>query len=328
MNFTELYEQIDLARRMADAATTFLASLRPDQVIQAQLSFEDQKMRRDWHYIPRDRTGLALRDMEAHQRDKAFSLLDTGLGKLARQKVRTIIGLEPILAELEGPARIFPRDPELYDIVIFGRPGDDCNWSWRFEGHHISVNYTIVNSTLVAPTPIFFGANPAHVRHGEHKGLRTLKEEEDLARDLLASLDGEQKKEAIINAIAPDDILTRNVPRVGKEVTIEGLQLKDMTASQQDVAIRLIDVYIKRLPEFVAEAQRQKIETTSLDAATFAWAGGVNRGEGHYYRLHGYTFLAEYDCTQNQANHIHAVWRDLTNDFGDDILKQHYKKNH
>ena len=328
MNFEELYTQIDTANRMAEAATAFLASLRPDQAAKAQMTFDDEAARRDWHYIPRDRLGLSLNEMEAHQRNNAFALLDTGLGEQARSKARTIISLEPILAEVEGPERRFPRDPDLYDLVLFGTPGGGTTWSWRFEGHHISVNYTIVNGSLVAPTPIFFGANPAQVRHGDREGLRTLKEEQDLARDLLASLDGEQKKVAIISADAPDDILTRNVPRVSEEVQIEGLLLKDMTASQRNAATTLIDVYIARLPNLIADAQYKKLQSTSLDNAAFAWAGGVNRGEGHYYRLLGSTFLAEYDCTQNEANHIHAVWRDLTNDFGDDILKQHYHKNH
>ena len=181
MNLEELYTQIDTANRMADAATAFLASLRPDQAATAQLGFGDENARQDWHYIPRDRLGLALKDMEAHQRDKAFALLDTGLSEQSRTKARTIISLEPILAEVEGPRRRFPRDPDLYNLVIFGTPGSDTTWSWRFEGHHVSVNYTIVNGTLVAPTPVFFGSNPAQVRHGEHEGLRALKEEEDLA---------------------------------------------------------------------------------------------------------------------------------------------------
>jgi hypothetical protein len=328
MNFEELYTQIDTANRMAEAATAFLAALRPDQAAKAQMPFDDEAARRDWHYIPRDRLGLAVKEMEAHQRDKAFALLDTGLGAQARTKARTIISLESILAEVEGSKRRFPRDPELYDLVIFGLPGGEAPWSWRFEGHHISVNYTIVNGCLVAPTPIFFGANPAQVRHGNLQGLRVLKEEEDLARDLLASLDGEQRKVAIISTEAPADILTRNVPRVSDEVQIEGLQLADMTALQRDLATTLINVYVTRLPESIADAQGKKLKSTSLDTVAFAWAGGINRGEGHYYRLLGSIFLAEYDCTQNEANHIHAVWRDLTNDFGDDILKQHYRKSH
>ena len=167
MNFEELYTQIDTANRMAEAATAFLASLRPDQTAKAQMAFDDEAARLDWHYIPRDRLGLALKEMETHQRGKAFALLDTGLGEQARTKARTIISLEPVLAEVEGPKRRFPRDPDLYDLVIFGTPGGEATWSWRFEGHHISVNYTIVNGCLVAPTPIFFGANPAQVRHGD-----------------------------------------------------------------------------------------------------------------------------------------------------------------
>ncbi len=326
MTLEERYTQIDTAKRMADAAVAFLASLRPDQAASAQLPFNEEHARQDWHYIPRDRLGLALKDMAAHQRDKAFALLDTGLSEHARATARTIISLEPILAEVEGPRRRFPRDPDLYNLVIFGTPGGEATWSWRFEGHHVSVNYTIVNGTLVAPTPIFFGSNPAQVRHGDREGLRALKEEEDLARDLLASLDGEQKSVAIISSKAPDDILTRNVPRVNDEVHIEGLQLKDMTAAQREVVTALLDVYVTRLPDSMADAQRANL--VSLDTAAFAWAGGVHRGEGHYYRVLGSAFLAEYDCTQNQANHIHAVWRDLTNDFGDDILKQHYRTSH
>ena len=328
MNLEELYTQIDTANHMADAATAFLASLRPDQAAKAQMTFDNENERHDWHYIPRDRLGLALKEMEEHQRDKAFALLDTGLSEQARTKARTIISLEPILAEVEGTERKFPRDSELYNLVIFGTPGGDDTWSWRFEGHHVSVNYTIVNGSLVAPTPIFFGSNPAQVRHGDHKGLRALKEEEDLGRDLLDSLDGEQKKVAIINPEAPTDILTRNVARVNDEVQIEGLQLKDMTASQRDLTHELINVYVTRLPDTLADAQRKKLESSPLDTAAFAWAGGLNRGDGHYYRVLGSTFLAEYDCTQNEANHIHAVWRDLTNDFGSDILQQHYQKSH
>ena len=329
MSLEEHYTQVDTANRMADTATAFLASLRSDQTAKALQAFDNNEEGRfDWHYIPRDRLGLSLKEMEPHQRDKAFALVDTGLGEQARTKARTIISLEPILAESEGTERKFPRDPELYNLVIFGTPGTSDTWSWRFEGHHISINYTIVNGTFVAPTPFFFGSNPAQVRHGSKEGLRALKEEEDLARDLLASLDGEQKKIAIINTEAPSDILTRNVPRVSDEVQIEGLQFKDMTASQKGLTNDLIEVYVSRLPASIAESQRKNLIATSLDTAAFAWAGGVNRGEGHYYRVLGTTFLAEYDCTQTNANHIHAVWRDLTNDFGSDILRQHYQQSH
>ena len=313
---------------MNEAAVAFLAALRADQAAIVQMPFEDTNQRLNWHYIPRDRPGLALREMESHQRRKCFELLDTALGQHARTKARTIISLESILAAVEGPQRRFCRDPELYHVVIFGSPGGGAAWSWRFEGHHLSVNCTVVDNQYVVPAPVFFGANPAQVRHGERKGLRALKEEEDVARDLLASLDGEQKKAAIISSDAPDDILTRNSPRVRDYPGTEGLHFKEMTALQREVAIRLIEVYLGRLPKSLADRQRLKLENASLDSTTFAWAGGVNRGQRHYYRLHGPDFLAEYDCTQNQANHIHAVWRDLANDFAHDLLKRHYRSSH
>ena len=328
MDLDKLYEQTDTAKRMAEAATAFLAALRPDQLARAQTDFDDEATRKDWHYIPRERPGLSLKEMEAHQREKAFKLVDTGLAEQARNRVRTIISLESVLAEQEGSRRRLPRDPELYHLVVFGNPGTETTWSWRFEGHHISLNHTIVNGSMVAPTPIFFGANPARVLHGEKEGLRTLKDEEELARELLSALDGEQKKVAVITPEAPSDILTSNVPCVTDEVHPEGLSVQDMTDGQQEIVNTLIDVYITRLPEPVAAAQRTKIETAGLDSACFSWAGAEERGKGHYYRVQAPVFLAEYDCTQNGANHIHSVWRDLTNDFGDDILKRHYRRSH
>ena len=306
MNLEERHTQIDTAKRMADAATAFLASLRPDQAAMAQLAFDDENARRDWHYIPRDRLGLALKDMEAHQRDKAFALLDTGLSEQARARVSTIISLEPILAEVEGPRRRFPRDPDCMISSSLAPPAERRRGVGVLKAITFRSTYTIVNGTLVAPTPIFLGSNPAQVRHGEHEGLRALKEEEDLARDLLASLDGEQKRVAIVSSKAPDDILTRNVPRVNEEVQIDGLQLKDMTAAQREVRHRATRC-VCHPPAPTALPRPQRANLVSLDTAAFAWAGGVQRGEGHYYRVLGATFLAEYDCTQNQANHIHAV---------------------
>lgn len=328
MDFEPSYAMSDIVNHMAEKANAFLAALRVDQIAKAQMPFDNEDARQDWHYIPRERLGLSLKEMETHQRAKALALLDTGLSERAQSTARTIMSLEPILAEIEGPRRRFSRDPELYHLAVFGQPGEASTWSWRFEGHHISVNYTIIHGSLVAPTPFFFGSNPALVRHGDRMGLRTLKMEEDLARDLLSSLDGEQKKVAIISTQAPDDILTRNQPHVGGQLTSQGLQFKDMSQAQYGLAIKLLDVYVTRLPLLMADVQRKKIESATLETATFEWAGGINRGQGHYYRLLGATFLAEYDCTQNQANHIHAVWRDLTNDFGADFLQQHYHKSH
>jgi hypothetical protein len=238
------------------------------------------------------------------------------------------MSLEPILAELEGGGRRFPRDPELYYVSVFGEPGTGAPWGWRFEGHHISLNYTLVEGRMLGPTPLFFGSNPGEVRHGEQTGLRALKEEEDLGRQLLNALDGEQKTVAIVDEQAPDDIITTNVPYVRGEVQPEGLGSQEMNAAQREILYALVETYVKRLPEAVAEAEWARLVGADLQAAHFAWAGAEERGGPHYYRVLGPSFLAEYDNTQNDANHIHAVWRDLSNDFGEDILRRHYKEGH
>lgn len=328
MDLKQLYREADTAKRMIAAALEFLASLGPDQRAKACLDFNDETQRKDWHYIPRDRAGLPLKEMDSRQCEKAHGLLATGLSPGAHAKARTILSLEPILHQLEGTARRFLRDPELYYLSLFGAPGSEAPWGWRFEGHHISLNYTILDGCMVAPTPTFFGANPAQVRHGEQKGLRALKEEEDLGRQLVLALDAPQQQNAILSSQAPSDILTRNVPHVRDEVKPEGLTGAQMTDGQRQVLRALVEVYVQRLPEEMAAVEWLKLERADLLAIRFAWAGGLKQGQPHYYRVQGPTFVAEYDNTQNDANHIHAVWRDLENDFGADLLRRHYQQAH
>lgn len=311
---------------MTTAAQAWLASLDETQAATATIDFANEQQRTDWHYIPRERAGLPLRDMSDEQRRLAFDLVASGLSARGLDTARTIIGLETILAGLEGPDRNHPRDPQLYYLSLFGSVGGDV-WGWRFEGHHVSLNNTIVDGAL-SVAPLFFGSNPAHVRHGEHEGLRALQQEEDLARDLLSQLDGQQQQVAIVASEAPPDILTTNVVRVGDEAPATGLAATDMTTGQRELLRALVDVYVSRLPEPLAETEWQRLAGNDLAQACFAWAGTVERGGPHYYRVHGGLFLAEYDNTQNDANHIHAVWRDLTNDFGEDILRRHYDQQH
>ena len=320
----------DTIKRMAAAAGQFLAKLSDDQRSTASLSVEDEAERKNWHYTPVERQGLMLKDMDAVQVDYAHRLLATGLSGAGVHKAKSIIDLEPILREIEGPGGKWKRDPERYYVSVFGTPGDGRKWGWRFEGHHVSVNYTIVNGELIGPTPVFFGSNPARVLHGEKEGIRALKEEEDVARDLLASLDDDQKKVAIVSDEAPADILTKNVPKMGDELSSEpeGLGGRDMTEAQNATVQELIEVYVRRLPDAVAEQELARVRTVEAGDIRFAWAGSEERGEGHYYRVVGPVFLAEYDCTQNDANHIHAVWRNPLNDFGDDILARHYAAAH
>ena len=321
-------DQTNTAQRMAEAASNFLASLDAAGQQKTVIDFADSAERENWHYVPRERAGLPLKEMDERQRALAHALVATGVSASGYEKVSTIISLEPILADLEGAGRRFERDPELYYVSIFGEPGGDAPWGWRFEGHHVSLNHTIVEGRMLGSTPLFFGSNPAEVRHGEQTGLRALREEEDLGRQLLHELDGEQKAVAIVSTEAPRDILTTNAPHVRDEIAPKGLGSADMSAAQCQILDALIEVYVQRLPEAVAEAEWTRLKAADLPAAHFAWAGAEERGGPHYYRVQGPSFLAEYDNTQNDANHIHSVWRDPTNDFGRNLLANHYASSH
>ncbi len=320
----------EAARRMADAATRFLESLSGEQRALALFPFEGDE-RYVWNYTPVDRNGLYLKDMTAAQRAAAFALLDTGLSVRGRRKARQIIELEPILREterIEGIVVQWLRDPERYAFSVFGEPGGRAPWAWRVGGHHLGLHFTLVERDLIAPTPLFFGANPVQVRHGPETGRRTLADEEDLARALLGSLDTAQKTVAIVDPVAPDDILTKNYRSADPEAPPRGLAYGALSGEQRERLVRLVRHYVERATDEVTTGAWARIERAGLDGVAFAWAGPEERGRGHYYAVKGPSFLIEYDNTQNNANHIHSVWRDFANDWGGDLLAAHYASAH
>jgi hypothetical protein len=319
----------DTAKRMADAATTFLALLTPDQRQKTVYNPNDDE-RLNWHFVPKERNGITFNELDGAQQKLAHALISSGLSQRGYAQAVTIMGLERILAQIEGTVRRFPRDPNLYHVTIFGQPSDKQVWGWRVEGHHVSVNMLVVpgkEGELVASTPQFFGANPARVPAGyPAEGLRVLAAEEDLARQLLTSLDGTLRGKAVFNAEAPSDILTRNERRVKPDDPM-GIKAGDMTGDQRHLLMDLVDEYVHRMPFDVADRRLNRIEKEGTSHIHFAWAGPAEPGQPHYYRVQGPTFLVEYDNTQNNANHIHSVWRDFEGDWGDDLLADHYQKD-
>jgi hypothetical protein len=313
------------AEEMAEAANNFLAALSPEQKSKAVFAFkEDERM--NWHFIPKARKGLPIGEMTTAQRPLAHALLNSGLSQRGYMKATTIMSLEQILLELEkgkGPT----RDPQLYYVTIFGQPSEKEPWAWRVEGHHLSLNFTVGPNDRIAVTPSFLGSNPGEVREGPRKGLRVLAREEDIARKLVKSLTEEQAKRAIYTNTAPNDIITA-ADRQAHLLVPQGISMSQMDKSQREVFWELIREYVQRYRTEVAEKDLKKIESAGPEKIYFAWAGGTEKGDPHYYRIQGPTFLMEYDNTQNKANHIHAVWRDLENDFGDDLLRQHYEQSH
>jgi hypothetical protein len=271
------------------------------------------------------RKGLTLREMSPEQRKDAHALLRSGLSAQGYEKSTNIISLEPVLKELEGPRGAMVRDAQLYYFSVFGKPDPKGTWGWRVEGHHLSANFTIVKGEVFSGTPNFMGTNPAEVRQGPRKGLRVLAEDEDLGRALVKAFNEEQRKSVIFDQTAPKDIITANKRKV-MPLETAGLAASKMTREQATQLQGLVKTYITRLRGDLAEPDLKKIEKAGWDKVYFAWAGGIEKGEPHYYRVQGPTFLIEYDNTQNDANHIHAVLRDFDNDFGEDLLRQHYQE--
>lgn len=316
----------DVAGEMAISAKALLQSLTPEQRAKATYKLEDAE-RINWHFIPRQRNGLPLKELNPDQRALMMALVQTGMSEQGMQKATTIMSLEGLLREMEksrvgGPV----RDPEMYFISVFGQPDAKSAWGWRFEGHHMSLNFSNADGAVVSMTPSFFGSNPGEVREGEKKGLRVLGAEEELGRELVKMLDETQRKKAVILEKAPADIL--NMPGRNEWTNPEGVSYADLNDAQKAQLTKLIREYLERHRKEVAADEWAIIEKEGLEKIHFAWAGGFERNMPHYYRVQGVTFIMEYDNTQNGANHVHCAWRDRTREFGGDVLTRHYQKAH
>jgi hypothetical protein len=364
----------EVAQRMAEAATAFMESLDEQQRSVAAWPFPADDERRRWFYTPTDHGGLPLSAMRPAQQRLAMRLLGAGLSRAGYVTVCTVIGLENVLDELEGWTATFDRergrDPGLYYLRVFGDPAGGDSWSWRFGGHHVSVNHLVVDGEVAASTPLFLGADPASSPLLGPHPLRPLAGAEDLARELVHALEPAQRAAAVLSPAPPVDIVGANRPKVTDgdrprdlidiwrrpfegalgerfratqahaESTVglraehldavsytdvpKGLSAGDLTDAQREVLRALLDVYVRRVPDALADAEAAKYAGSRIGGLHFAWAGGIEPGEPHYYRIQGPRLLVEYDNTQRDVNHAHSVWRDPDGDFGDDVLARHY----
>ncbi|MER6394772.1 DUF3500 domain-containing protein [Kitasatospora sp. NPDC001603] len=362
---------------MAAAATTWLGALNPDQL---RLALDDSPLNPDaeaerlrWFYTPTDHGGLALSAQDPAQQRLAMQLVATGLSEAGYATVATVLGLENVLDQVEGWrtdwGRERGRDPGLYWLRVFGRPGGPV-WAWRFGGHHISLNNLVAAGRLVSTTPCFIGADPARTAL-LGGSLLPLGGIEDEARALAATLTRKQLSTALLHQSAVSDIVSGNRPQVGDGDTMihmqdlwrgrfddpalarlvdaidrraedasgytdddhtrvaitfppRGISARDLTEDQRRGLRRLLSHYTGRAPGDLAAAYDAHFAVDgALDAVHFGWAGSLEPGQAHYYRIHGPRILVEYDNTQRQANHAHSVWRDPVSDFGLDVLAQH-----
>jgi hypothetical protein len=316
-------DEATVVAAIAAAAQALVEAVSAGQRGRLCLPF-DETERRTWFYWPADRRGLLLAELDGEQRQLVDDVLTATLTTPALAKVMTIIGLEPVLADLEGRGLLgrrrregLPRDPSAYATTIFGDVAGDGPWGVRFEGHHVSIHTTVVDGRL-APTPVFLGANPAMIDHDGRVVLRPLAEEEDTARALLEGLPAAMRRRAVIDDAAPADIVTTNAPRVDHDLD-GGVAVADLSGEAAALATALVTLHTDRV--------RGPMRAVPADLH-FAWAGDAEQGRPHYYRLAGSRFLVEYDNTQNDANHAHSVWRDPEGDFGDDLLRGHHAAQH
>ncbi|MFM1896590.1 MAG: hypothetical protein RLZZ385_1664 [Pseudomonadota bacterium] len=312
---------------MANAANRFLATLAGEQSTRAAFPL-DATEREAWHFVPNEmfpRNGIPLEALTPEQQAAAKALLATGLSQDGLRTANAIMALENVLKVLETNGR-FVRDPQHYRISVFGTPSADGTWGWRFEGHHLSLHFTVVMGRVTVSTPSFFGSNPAEVREGwqteEQRGQRVLARREDSARAFMLALDTEQRRAALLSDTAPNDIVTGNQYPIDP-LSPAGLSGQAMTAGQRSLLREVILAYTDVMSADIAATRWENIQADGLESVSFAWSGPLEPGAPHYYRLQGPSFLIEYDNVQNGANHVHSVWRDFSGDFGRDLLREH-----
>ena len=309
---------------MTECANRFLAALDANQRGKTTFPF-DAEERMNWHFVPKERKGLPLREMTPYQKHLASALLAAGLSQTGYIKAVTIMSLEDVLKIMESDSGEH-RNPEKSYFSVFGTPSDSGTWGYRVEGHHLSQNYTVVNGKVI-DGPSFFGSNPAEVRQGPRKGLRILAGEDDFGIELIHALDEQQQKVAIVDPTAYKDVLTAASRKAALQGQPSGLSASKMNASQFDALMALMEEYARNVPHQLAEDRIEQLNKAGRNIF-FAWSGGINRGDPHYYRVQTASFLIELDDTQDNANHIHSVWRDFSGDFGQDLLQQHYQVSH
>jgi hypothetical protein len=313
----------DLPKR----AQTLLNTLTPELKRKMQFAFDDAE-RFNWNFVPIERKGITFYDLTMKQQDGAMSLLRSSLSEQGYEKATAIVNLENILKVVEkrGASDLY-RDPMNYHFWIFGKPDDNKPWAWRFEGHHVSLNFTLLQGEIVSSTPSFFGSNPGTVKEGESKGMEVLKKETELGFALVNSLSATQQNTAILSNTALPEIVSGN-SRKAIPLIPAGLSYSQMSKEQQTMFMNLLNVYVKNYAFSASKKLMDKITQAGIDNLHFAWAGSLKSGAGHYYRIQGPMLLIEYDNTQNNANHVHTTIRDLNDDFAEDILKEHYAKEH
>ena len=316
---------------LSAVANTFLNTLTPELKNASLFDFNSAE-RTQFFFVPVERKGTSFNQFNESQKEAALNLLKASLSKKGFYKSEEIRQLEKVLLKIENPPLIFNgkkviRDYLDYHFWIFGVPSETKLWGWKFEGHHISFNFISKNNTILSSTPSFLGANPAIVAIEGFKKKQVLKSEMNMGTQLVSSFDTLQNNIAQFSKNAPIDIITKNNFKAEK-INPLGISYNELNASQKDLFLELLDEYMDTYIFGFAEDLRKKVYRSGIENLHFAYAGEINSTKGFYYRIQGGDLLIEYDNIQNDANHVHSVVRDLSNDWGESILKKHYSAQH
>ena len=307
---------------LIDQAKEFLISLTSEQRELVSFALEDPAKSR-WHYLPHDsftREGLSLSEMSQEQIDKTYNLLETYLSESGYDQMQQIIDLENYLAVVENNP--YKRDASKYYIAFYGTPNKDSLWAWSFEGHHISLNFTIT-ANAISFAPSFWGSNPGIIPDGPEKGKIILETDHNLGLQLVNSLSPKQKTIALVSTKTYGEILTMNQSAV-QFFKNNGISLGQLKPPQKELLRKIVFHHLDRMEKTVSKKTRQLLEKENWEEITFTWAGKFEKLKAHYYRIQGKSFLIEYDNSQNNGNHIHLVWREFDGDFGRDLIREHY----
>ncbi len=329
------------ALALGDAMARWAATLDEEQRDRARYAFVDEE-RFDLRLAPMGLEGLRIDEMSEAQ----WQLLHTALGRVLSEeglsKVDTIRSLEREVAELDnwflGLVMGDFRNPKRYFLALFGEPSGEQVWGMRFDGHHLSLNWTAVPGAPLSLTPLVLGGQPREVSEGlERAGLRVLASEEDRAVALVRSLSPEQRSAAAIPFggggayrrpmfVGDDPELSLAAPA--------GIARTALGPEQRSLLDALVDVYLANFARPLADRHREHMQAEA-QSVHFAYAAGeksetrgLRTGDPFYYRIQSESFLIEFDDTSAAADHVHVVWREIRADYGRDALAEHYRAHH
>ena len=332
--------QTSYDQEIKTAADSLIKTLSPLQKRSALLAFNDTA-RIKWNNLPvgmRARAGISVGDMTEQQRRLLHRILSASLSSQGYLKATGIMHLDNLLNmwvdtaysrhDFNDTVRQILVDLKWshrnYYLAFFGLPSD-ANWGFKIEGHHLSVNLTFTGDKI-SVTPWFIGTDPAEMQMTQYAGWRVLGQEEDLGIKLINILTADQQQIATRNTEVPGDMITG--AESGKRlIDYWGIKGGQLDKKQKAVLLYIIREYVFNMEYEKATEEYDKIIKAGVDNIYFGWIGPYDEYRQHYFVLNGPTFLIEFDNAggpRGSANHIHTIWREKGNEFGEDLLKKHY----